>query len=56
MHQRHQNKEHTDRDKRGGLVGITGESRGGVKSRNMYKGPIDNDSVVENVFEIGGWT
>ena len=39
--QRHGNKEQTDNDQRGEGRGITGERWGRVKSRNMYKGPMD---------------
>ena len=46
--QRHGNKEQTDSNHRGGGRGITGERRGRVKSRNMYKGPIDKDNGWED--------
>ena len=42
--QRHWNKKQTDSNQRGGWKGITGEWRGGVKSKNMYKGPMDKDN------------
>ena len=29
---------------RGGKWGVTGERRGGIKSRNMYKGLMDKDN------------
>ena len=41
---RYGNKEQTDSDWRGGERGITGERRGRVKFRNMYKGHIDKDN------------
>ena len=33
------------------MRGIIGERRGRVKSRNMYKGPMDKDNRVGIVFE-----
>ena len=31
------------------------ERRGKVKSRHMYKGTVDKDNGVRNVFGSGGW-
>ena len=49
------NKEQTDSDQRGGRRWVTGEGRGRVKSRNVYKGPMDKDNGVVNVFGSGCW-
>ena len=46
--QRHGNKEQTDSDQRGEGRGIMGERKGRVKSRNMYKGPMDKDNWEED--------
>ena len=32
-----------------------GERRGRVKSRNMYKGPMDKDNRVDGRIESGRW-
>ena len=46
-------KKKTDSDQRCGGRGITSERRGRVKSRNMYKGPMDKDSGGR--IECGRW-
>ena len=48
-------KERTDSDRRVEGRGITGELRaGGVKSRNMYIGPIDEDGRGRGGLNVGG--
>ena len=52
--QKHGNKEQTDSDQTGLGWEITGESRGRVKSRNMYKGSTGIDNGVGIDWESGG--
>ena len=46
--QRHWNWEQADCDQRGERRGITEERRERVRSRNMYKGPMDKDNSGED--------
>ena len=49
-------KEKTDSGQRGRGRGIMGKRRGRVKSRNMYKGPMDKDSAERGAgLNVGGW-
>ena len=49
------NKEQTDYDQKGVGREIVGERRGRVKSRNMYKGPMDKNNGGRRI-ECGRWT
>ena len=46
--QRHGNKEQGDSAQKGERSGIMGEGRGRVRSRNMYKGPMEKDNSEED--------
>ena len=51
---RYGNKEQTNSDQRGGERGVSEERRGRVKSKNMYKGPMDKDNRLGVGLNVGG--